>query len=176
MICQWFHFSFFLLSKCYFVIFRLKQVRKSVNIKQSCLVEETEISIKVLLFFSDLSDNPDVSSTANTDRLTSSQQQLAYPAMMGDMGPLPGQTASSIETLLRNIQGLVKVAADNARHQERQISLEKGNLLISYEPYIELYHQKQKALTIYLVRLYFIYNPFKIRRKKKCFNLRCNHK
>ena len=69
-----------------------------------------------------------MSSTANTDRLTSSQQQLAYPAMMGDMGPLPGQTASSIETLLRNIQGLLKVAADNARHQERQISLEKGNL------------------------------------------------
>lgn len=69
-----------------------------------------------------------MSSTANTDRLTSSQQQLAYPAMMGDMVPLPGQTASSIETLLRNIQGLLKVAADNARHQERQISLEKGIL------------------------------------------------
>lgn len=81
------------------------------------------------LYFPDLSDNPDVSSTANTDRLTSSQQQLAYPAMMGDMGPLQGQTASSIETLLRNIQGLLKVAADNARHQERQISLEKGKPL-----------------------------------------------
>lgn len=82
------------------------------------------------ILVSDLSDNPDVSSTANTDRLTSSQQQLAYPAMMGDMVPLPGQTASSIETLLRNIQGLLKVAADNARHQERQISLEKGNLFV----------------------------------------------
>lgn len=33
---------------------------------------------------------------------------------------------SSTETLLRNIQGLLKVAADNARQQERQISFEKG--------------------------------------------------
>ncbi|XP_055934582.1 dachshund homolog 2-like isoform X3 [Argiope bruennichi] len=76
----------------------------------------------------DLSDNPDVSSTANTDRLTSSQHPLAYPAMGGDVCPIPGQTASSMETLLRNIQGLLKVAADNARQQERQISLEKAEL------------------------------------------------
>ncbi|KAG8179581.1 hypothetical protein JTE90_019187 [Oedothorax gibbosus] len=77
----------------------------------------------------DLSDNPDVSSTANTDRLTSSQQQLVYPGVMGgEMGQLQGQTASSMETLLRNIQGLLKVAADNARQQERQISLEKAEL------------------------------------------------
>lgn len=33
---------------------------------------------------------------------------------------------SSTETLLRNIQGLLKVAADNARQQERQITYEKG--------------------------------------------------
>lgn len=33
---------------------------------------------------------------------------------------------SSTETLLRNIQGLLKVAADNARQQERQTSFEKG--------------------------------------------------
>ncbi|XP_035211079.1 dachshund homolog 2-like isoform X3 [Stegodyphus dumicola] len=78
--------------------------------------------------FSDLSDNPDVSSTANTDRLTSSQQQLAYPNMGGEVGPLQGQAASSMETLLRNIEGLLKVAADNARQQERQINLEKAEL------------------------------------------------
>lgn len=35
---------------------------------------------------------------------------------------------SSIETLLRNIQGLLKVAADNARHQDRQINIEKAEL------------------------------------------------
>jgi hypothetical protein len=33
---------------------------------------------------------------------------------------------SSIETLLLNIQGLLKVAAENARHHERQLSIEKS--------------------------------------------------
>jgi hypothetical protein len=44
---------------------------------------------------------------------------------------LNGETASisSIETLLLNIQGLLKVAAENARHHERQLSYEKGRLL-----------------------------------------------
>lgn len=37
---------------------------------------------------------------------------------------------SSTETLLRNIQGLLKVAADNARQQERQITYEKGRSLL----------------------------------------------
>lgn len=37
---------------------------------------------------------------------------------------------SSTETLLRNIQGLLKVAADNARQQERQITYEKGKTFI----------------------------------------------
>jgi len=34
-------------------------------------------------------------------------------------GTLPGY--SSIETLLMNIQGLLKVAGENARHQDKQI-------------------------------------------------------
>jgi len=34
---------------------------------------------------------------------------------------------SSTENLLRNIQGLLKVAAENAKQQERRITLEKGN-------------------------------------------------
>ncbi|XP_012221670.1 dachshund homolog 2 isoform X4 [Linepithema humile] len=37
-------------------------------------------------------------------------------------------SVSSTETLLRNIQGLLKVAADNARQQERQINYEKAEL------------------------------------------------
>lgn len=40
------------------------------------------------------------------------------------------QSLSSTETLLRNIQSLLTVAADNARQQERQISYEKGEKLI----------------------------------------------
>uniref|UniRef100_A0A1B0FLP5 Dachshund n=1 Tax=Glossina morsitans morsitans TaxID=37546 RepID=A0A1B0FLP5_GLOMM len=46
------------------------------------------------------------------------------------LGPLamdPG-VPSSTETLLRNIQSLLKVAADNARQQERQITYEKAEL------------------------------------------------
>ncbi|KAF4521208.1 hypothetical protein B566_EDAN010747 [Ephemera danica] len=40
----------------------------------------------------------------------------------------PSGAISSTETLLRNIQGLLKVAADNARQQERQINYEKAEL------------------------------------------------
>lgn len=42
-----------------------------------------------------------------------------------------GSPLSSTETLLRNIQSLLKVAADNARQQERQISYEKGEWIES---------------------------------------------
>lgn len=48
--------------------------------------------------------------------------QLANNAAQNTSDP----NCSSTETLLRNIQGLLKVAADNARQQERQISYEKG--------------------------------------------------
>ncbi|XP_048480320.1 dachshund homolog 1 isoform X7 [Plutella xylostella] len=48
------------------------------------------------------------------------------PAPPGD--PAADTLVSSTETLLRNIQGLLKVAADNARQQERQISYEKAEL------------------------------------------------
>lgn len=42
-------------------------------------------------------------------------------------GPHSESTSlSSTETLLRNIQSLLTVAADNARQQERQITYEKG--------------------------------------------------
>ncbi|RZF48202.1 hypothetical protein LSTR_LSTR006169, partial [Laodelphax striatellus] len=45
------------------------------------------------------------------------------------LGAPPDATGiSSTETLLRNIQGLLKVAADNARQQERQINYEKAEL------------------------------------------------
>ncbi|XP_044733485.1 dachshund homolog 1-like [Chrysoperla carnea] len=45
----------------------------------------------------------------------------------GTPGP-QDPSLSSTETLLRNIQGLLKVAADNARQQERQINYEKAEL------------------------------------------------
>ncbi|XP_023236289.1 dachshund homolog 1-like isoform X2 [Centruroides sculpturatus] len=92
----------------------------------------------------DLSDNPDVSSTANTDRLSS--QQLPFPNVVGDSGTVSGQGSSSIETLLRNIQGLLKVAADNARQQERQINLEKAELKMEIMRERELRENMEKQL------------------------------
>ncbi|GAB0100132.1 dachshund homolog 1 [Sergentomyia squamirostris] len=52
----------------------------------------------------------------------------AAVAATGGPPTVPGQDPSSLsstETLLRNIQSLLKVAADNARQQERQITYEK---------------------------------------------------
>lgn len=61
----------------------------------------------------------------------SQQTALNYSTMANSglpsiNGPGPDSTISSTETLLRNIQGLLKVAAENARQQERQINYEKG--------------------------------------------------
>lgn len=60
-------------------------------------------------------------------------QALNYSALASAAGAVtPSSTdanLNSTETLLRNIQGLLKVAADNARQQERQINYEKGKSL-----------------------------------------------
>ncbi|CAB3223305.1 unnamed protein product [Arctia plantaginis] len=58
---------------------------------------------------------------------------VSYAAQSGSptnvpVDPTADTLVSSTETLLRNIQGLLKVAADNARQQERQISYEKAEL------------------------------------------------
>lgn len=62
---------------------------------------------------------------------SSSPAPVSYAAPTGTppsvpVDPTADTLVSSTETLLRNIQGLLKVAADNARQQERQISYEKG--------------------------------------------------
>lgn len=68
---------------------------------------------------------------AGTEALLAANDATAAAALAGGLalGPLamdPHGVPSSTETLLRNIQSLLKVAADNARQQERQISYEKG--------------------------------------------------
>ncbi|EEB15130.1 dachshund, putative [Pediculus humanus corporis] len=59
-------------------------------------------------------------------------QALNYSTLSsgtGTVNPSVGDSnLNSTETLLRNIQGLLKVAADNARQQERQINYEKAEL------------------------------------------------
>ncbi|XP_053612885.1 dachshund homolog 2 isoform X3 [Plodia interpunctella] len=64
---------------------------------------------------------------------SSSPAAVSYAAPPGTppsvpVDPTADTLVSSTETLLRNIQGLLKVAADNARQQERQISYEKAEL------------------------------------------------
>lgn len=68
--------------------------------------------------------------TSNVE-MDSRQQALNYSTLAAAAAanvPNGAQDSSlsSTETLLRNIQGLLKVAADNARQQERQISFEKS--------------------------------------------------
>ncbi|XP_070554421.1 dachshund homolog 1-like isoform X2 [Ptychodera flava] len=55
-------------------------------------------------------------------------------------------STSSIETLLTNIQGLLKVAADNAKQQEKQINLEKAELKMELLREKELRESLEKQL------------------------------
>ena len=72
-----------------------------------------------------------VNSNETEDR-SRSQCQSAPPSI--DNSSLEGY--SSIETLLMNIQGLLKVAAENARHQERKTGVEKGRRSLSIAMYL----------------------------------------
>ncbi|KAL6260402.1 hypothetical protein P5V15_007929 [Pogonomyrmex californicus] len=84
-------------------------------------------NVKILL--SDLSDVPEnlplpaPGSESPPQALNYSQIASAAVAVSQSA---QDPSVSSTETLLRNIQGLLKVAADNARQQERQINYEKG--------------------------------------------------
>lgn len=82
---------------------------------------------------SDLSDVPEnlpLPAPGSESPQALNYSQIASAAVAVSQG---GQdpSVSSTETLLRNIQGLLKVAADNARQQERQINYEKGQCRIS---------------------------------------------
>lgn len=72
---------------------------------------------------------PPPTSVSNSD---THQQAINYSSLATTAAAVkcsvsePDQSISSTETLLRNIQSLLTVAADNARQQERQISYEKG--------------------------------------------------
>ncbi|OWF36508.1 dachshund homolog 1-like isoform X1 [Mizuhopecten yessoensis] len=75
----------------------------------------------------DLDDSMDPSESGNNSDIG---EKHTAPAAPFPTELLNGETPSisSIETLLLNIQGLLKVAAENARHHERQLSYEKAEL------------------------------------------------
>uniref|UniRef100_A0A8B9JTY2 Dachshund c n=1 Tax=Astyanax mexicanus TaxID=7994 RepID=A0A8B9JTY2_ASTMX len=75
-----------------------------------------------------------------------SYERLSHPGPTLPPGfPAPllfPEGLSSIETLLTNIQGLLKVAIDNARAQEKQVQLEKTELKM------ELYRERELRETL----------------------------
>ncbi|XP_023702947.1 dachshund homolog 2 isoform X2 [Cryptotermes secundus] len=87
----------------------------------------------------DLSDTPEIGGL-NSAPGSDSQHAINYSTLASaaaaagavasgvGVGVGVDPSISSTETLLRNIQGLLKVAADNARQQERQINYEKTEL------------------------------------------------
>uniref|UniRef100_A0A2A4K1Y9 SKI/SNO/DAC domain-containing protein n=1 Tax=Heliothis virescens TaxID=7102 RepID=A0A2A4K1Y9_HELVI len=75
----------------------------------------------------DLSDGERELPTSGSPAPVSYAAQTSTPPNV-PVDPTADTLVSSTETLLRNIQGLLKVAADNARQQERQISYEKAEL------------------------------------------------
>lgn len=83
------------------------------------------IYVFLLTDMSDMPENIPLAVPGSESPQALNYSQIASAAVAVTQG---GQdpSVSSTETLLRNIQGLLKVAADNARQQERQINYEKG--------------------------------------------------
>lgn len=81
-----------------------------------------------VLFFADMDDGdlPLPAAPVNDCQQAAINYSTLASAVASANGPSQDPSISSTETLLRNIQGLLKVAADNARQQERQINYEKG--------------------------------------------------
>ena len=101
------------------------------------LVRLIQFKLWPLWLAGELSDAPEIGGL-NSAPGSDSQHAINYStlasaaAAAGAVAPGVGvgvsvdPSISSTETLLRNIQGLLKVAADNARQQERQINYEKS--------------------------------------------------
>lgn len=83
---------------------------------------------KLIFIFSDLDDGdlPLPTAPGSDSQQAAINYSTLASAVASANGPIQDASTSSTETLLRNIQGLLKVAADNARQQERQINYEKG--------------------------------------------------
>lgn len=79
----------------------------------------------LLADLSDVPENLPLPAPGSESPQALNYSQIASAAVAVSQGA-QDPSVSSTETLLRNIQGLLKVAADNARQQERQINYEKG--------------------------------------------------
>ncbi|XP_033631334.1 dachshund homolog 1-like isoform X4 [Asterias rubens] len=105
-----------------------------------------------------------IHSTVHSHPLTNStslslDHAAAAREIMSHHGP------SSIETLLTNIQGLLKVAADNARQQEKHIHLERAELRLELLRERELREALEKQLIAEQKRLAIILKRLKKEKK-----------
>lgn len=93
----------------------------------------------------DLDDSVDASDTMHngeiTDKPPTQSHHFSSQVLNGET-----PSVSSIETLLLNIQGLLKVAAENARHHERQINFEKAELKMDLLREREIRENAEKQL------------------------------
>ncbi|XP_038055086.1 dachshund homolog 1-like [Patiria miniata] len=105
--------------------------------------------------------NPHSLSTSMGLSLDRSAAAAAAKEMFAPQGP------SSIETLLTNIQGLVKVAADNARQQEKHIHLERAELRLELLRERELRESLEKQLMGEQKRLAIILKRLKKEKKAR---------
>ncbi|XP_023316825.1 dachshund homolog 2 isoform X2 [Trichogramma pretiosum] len=96
------------------------------------LSEDLEDEIEKDEDLSDVPENLPLAAPGSESPQALNYSQIASAAAavsaQGNASQDPTAAASSTETLLRNIQGLLKVAADNARQQEKQINYEKAEL------------------------------------------------
>ncbi|NP_001098344.1 dachshund protein [Oryzias latipes] len=106
-----------------------------------------DMSHEVKRMHADKEDNPMCTPTARDsyERLSLAGQALppGFPSPF-----LFPDGLSSIETLLTNIQGLLKVAIDNARAQEKQVQLEKTELKMELFRERELRETLEKQLAV----------------------------
>ncbi|XP_050928246.1 dachshund d isoform X1 [Lates calcarifer] len=106
-----------------------------------------DMSHEVKRMHADKEDNPLCTPTARDsyERLSLAGQALppGFPSPF-----LFPDGLSSIETLLTNIQGLLKVAIDNARAQEKQVQLEKTELKMELFRERELRETLEKQLAM----------------------------
>lgn len=106
-----------------------------------------DMSHEVKRMHTDKEDNPMCTPTARDsyERLSLAGQALppGFPSPF-----LFPDGLSSIETLLTNIQGLLKVAIDNARAQEKQVQLEKTELKMELFRERELRETLEKQLAV----------------------------
>ena len=90
-----------------------------------------------------------------------------FPSQL--LGTTAGEASgsSSIGNLLMNIQGLLKVAVENARHHEQQTNYEKGNFMVMRFVYFFHFWGSEFVLIIFVrpklpLKLNFFHIQFRI--------------